>query len=114
MMNAHANKGFAARVGHALGTLVRFCLHDHRPVVRWAKRVSLLIVLLVVLVLNFTWLASASMSLLCMGLVGWALVRSDMKLVSVENKISLFDRENGYRDGLSGYGHYINGMRVDD
>ncbi|MCB2551752.1 hypothetical protein KQ767_16985, partial [Listeria monocytogenes] len=70
MMNAHANKGFAARVGHALGTLVRFCLPDHRPVVRWAKRVSLLIVLLVVLVLNFTWLASASMSLLCMGLVG--------------------------------------------
>ncbi len=73
-MNAHANKGFAARVGHTLGSLVRFCLHDRRPVVRWVKRVSLLVVLFVVFAQNFTWLASAFMSLLCMGLVGWALV----------------------------------------
>ncbi|HCF3030024.1 TPA: hypothetical protein NIB68_004426 [Pseudomonas aeruginosa] len=81
-MNAHANKGFAARVGHALGSLVRFCLHDRRPVVRWVKRVSLLVVLFVVFAQNFTWLASAFMSLLCMGLVGWALVEGDFSIVA--------------------------------
>ena len=40
-MNAHANKGFAARAGFGLGTFVRFCLHDRRPALRWVKRVSL-------------------------------------------------------------------------
>ncbi|HEJ5511580.1 TPA: hypothetical protein SMN97_006333, partial [Pseudomonas aeruginosa] len=60
-MNAHTNKGFASRVGFGLGTLVRFCLHDRRPVVRWVKRVSLLVVLFVIFAQNFTWMASAFM-----------------------------------------------------
>ncbi|MBM0728243.1 hypothetical protein JOY19_34890, partial [Pseudomonas aeruginosa] len=56
-MNAHANKGFAARVGYALGSIVRFFLHDRRPVLRWVKRVSLFVALFIILVQNFTWLA---------------------------------------------------------
>lgn len=74
-MNAHTNKGFASRVGFGLGTLVRFCLHDRRPVVRWVKRVSLLVVLFVIFAQNFTWMASAFMTLLSFGLIGWALVK---------------------------------------
>ncbi|MFP7789437.1 hypothetical protein ACLHUA_33590 [Pseudomonas aeruginosa] len=81
-MNAHANKGFAARVGYALGSIVRFFLHDRRPVLRWVKRVSLFVALFIILVQNFTWLASAFMSLLCMGLVGWALVKGDFSIVA--------------------------------
>ncbi|MCO3054603.1 hypothetical protein FA249_32895, partial [Pseudomonas aeruginosa] len=63
-MNAHANKGFAARVGYALGSIVRFFLHDRRPVLRWVKRVSLFVALFIILVQNFTWLASTFMTLL--------------------------------------------------
>ncbi|MCO4067678.1 hypothetical protein FA101_28385 [Pseudomonas aeruginosa] len=79
-MNAHANKGFASRVGYALGMLVRFCLHDRRPVMRWVKRVSLLVVLFVIFAQNFTWMASAFMTLLSFGLIGWALVKGDFSI----------------------------------
>lgn len=79
-MNAHANKGFAARVGHALGSLVRFCLHDRRPVVRWVKRVSLLVVLFVIFAHNFTWLATTFMALLSFGLIGVVLVKGDFSI----------------------------------
>ncbi|WP_240458538.1 hypothetical protein [Pseudomonas aeruginosa] len=57
------------------------------------------------------------MTLMSFGLIGFALVKGDVKLMSAnrdEDKASLFDHDNGYRDGLSGYGHYINGMRVDE
>ncbi|MGV8259666.1 hypothetical protein [Pseudomonas aeruginosa] len=116
-MDAHANKGFASRIGFGLGTLVRFCLHDRRPAVRWVKRTCLVVVLFVIFAQNFTWLASAFMTLMSFGLIGFALVKGDVKLMSAnrdEDKASLFDHDNGYRDGLSGYGHYINGMRVDE
>ncbi|MEG6978744.1 hypothetical protein V1965_32985 [Pseudomonas aeruginosa] len=79
-MNAHTNKGIASRVGFGLGTLVRFCLHDRRPVVRWVKRVSLLVVLFVIFAQNFTWMASAFMTLLSFGLIGWALVKGDFSI----------------------------------
>ncbi len=62
-------------------------------------------------------LVSAFMTLMSFGLIGFALVKGDVKLMSAnrdEDKASLFDHDNGYRDGLSGYGHYINGMRVDE
>lgn len=79
-MNAHANKGFAARVGYALGSIVRFFLHDRRPVLRWVKRVSLFVALFIILVQNFTWLASTFMTLLSFGLIGWALVKGDFSI----------------------------------
>ncbi|HEJ1200438.1 hypothetical protein GHU82_07840 [Pseudomonas aeruginosa] len=79
-MNAHANKGFAARAGFALGTFVRFFLHDRRPVVRWVKRVSLLVVLFVIFVQNFTWLASTFMTLLSFGLIRVVLVKGDFSI----------------------------------
>ncbi|WP_238943499.1 hypothetical protein [Pseudomonas sp. BDPW] len=63
-MNAHTNKGFASRIGFGLGTLVRFCLHDRRPAVRWVKRTCLVVVLFVIFAQNFTWLTSTFMSIL--------------------------------------------------
>ncbi|HHF0345247.1 TPA: hypothetical protein ACPH4X_006670 [Pseudomonas aeruginosa] len=81
-MNAHTNKGFASRVGFGLGMLVRFCLHDRRPVLRWIKRVSLFLVLFVVLVQNFTWLASGFLTLLSFGLIGLALVKGDFSIIA--------------------------------
>ncbi|EPS3496274.1 hypothetical protein ACV0PW_003355 [Pseudomonas aeruginosa] len=79
-MNAHANKGFAARVGYALGSIVRFFLHDRRPVLRWVKRVSLFVALFIILVQNFTWLASTFMTLLSFGLIGVVLVKGDLSI----------------------------------
>lgn len=79
-MNAHTNKGFASRVGFGLGTLVRFCLHDRRPVVRWVKRACLAVVLFVIFAQNFTWLASTFMTLLSFGLIGVVLVKGDFSI----------------------------------
>lgn len=113
-MNAHTNKGFASRVGFGLGTLVRFCLHDRRPVVRWVKRACLAVVLFVIFAQNFTWLASAFMSLLCMGLVGWALVKGDFSIVA-ESAEESEAREAPYgRDvfgcPLDAWGNRIDGL----
>ncbi|VZR93406.1 hypothetical protein PERCYII29_5056 [Pseudomonas aeruginosa] len=80
MMNAHTNKGFASRIGFGLGTLVRFCLHDRRPAVRWVKRTCLVVVLFVIFVQNFTWLASTFMTLLSFGLIGVVLVKGDLSI----------------------------------
>ncbi|MGV8534731.1 hypothetical protein [Pseudomonas aeruginosa] len=79
-MNAHTNKGFASRIGFGLGTLVRFCLHDRRPAVRWVKRTCLVVVLFVIFVQNFTWLASTFMTLLSFGLIGVVLVKGDLSI----------------------------------
>lgn len=57
------------------------------------------------------------MILMLFGLIGFVLVKGDVKLMLVncdEDKVSLFDYDNGYCDGLFGYGYYINGMCVDD
>ncbi|EPH0640865.1 hypothetical protein ACSYE6_30590 [Pseudomonas aeruginosa] len=108
-MNAHTNKGFASRVGFGLGMLVRFCLHDRRPTVRCVKRVSLLVVLFVVLVQNFTWLASAFMTLLSFGLMSLVLVKGNLDISKDNSQISY---GTGY--GPEGYGYYRAGRRVDD
>ncbi|AKE72078.1 TPA: hypothetical protein ACGJ7L_000937 [Pseudomonas aeruginosa] len=108
-MNAHTNKGIASRVGFGLGTLVRFCLHDRRPTVRCVKRVSLLVVLFVVLVQNFTWLASAFMTLLSFGLMSLVLVKGNLDISKDNSQISY---GTGY--GPEGYGYYRAGRRVDD
>ena len=81
-MDAHAHKGFASWIGFGLGTFVRFCLHDRRPVVRWVKRTCLVVVLFVILAQNFTWLASAFMTLMSFGLIGLVLVKGDLSLLS--------------------------------
>ena len=85
-MNARTNKDFASRVGHALGSLVRFCLHDRRPVMRWVKRVSLFLLAALLVSQNFMWLAGVSTTLLCVFLVGFALVKGDIS-VSKETPI---------------------------
>lgn len=108
-MNARTNKGIASRVGFGLGTLVRFCLHDRRPTVRCVKRVSLLVVLFVVLVQNFTWLASAFMTLLSFGLMSLVLVKGNLDISKDNSQISY---GTGY--GPEGYGYYRAGRRVDD
>ncbi|HEP7885655.1 TPA: DUF3742 family protein [Pseudomonas aeruginosa] len=108
-MNAHANKGFAARVGYALGSIVRFFLHDRRPVLRWVKRVSLFVALFIILVQNFTWLASAFMTLLSFGLMSLVLVKGNLDISKDNSQISY---GTGY--GPEGYGYYRAGRRVDD
>ncbi|HBO6056327.1 DUF3742 family protein [Pseudomonas aeruginosa] len=115
MMNAHANKGFASRVGYALGMLVRFCLHDRRPVVRWVKRTCLVVVLFVIFAQNFTWLASAFMTLMSFGLFGLLLVKggSNHSNSGITRENNNFLGSRGYRDGDFGYGYYVDGVRVD-
>ncbi|WP_423810916.1 hypothetical protein, partial [Pseudomonas aeruginosa] len=94
---------------YALGSIVRFFLHDRRPVLRWVKRVSLFVALFIILVQNFTWLASAFMTLLSFGLMSLVLVKGNLDISKDNSQISY---GTGY--GPEGYGYYRAGRRVDD
>ncbi|MCG0409277.1 hypothetical protein L4445_32415 [Pseudomonas aeruginosa] len=92
-----------------MGSIVRFFLHDRRPVLRWVKRVSLFVALFIILVQNFTWLASAFMTLLSFGLMSLVLVKGNLDISKDNSQISY---GTGY--GPEGYGYYRAGRRVDD
>ncbi|RCG88245.1 hypothetical protein CSB86_5911 [Pseudomonas aeruginosa] len=66
-------------------------------------------VLFVVLVQNFTWLASAFMTLLSFGLMSLVLVKGNLDISKDNSQISY---GTGY--GPEGYGYYRAGRRVDD
>ncbi|MGU1044163.1 hypothetical protein ACSEUJ_00840 [Pseudomonas aeruginosa] len=68
-MNAHANKGFASRVGYGLGTFVRYFLYDVRPVLAWVKRAAFFSVIALFLSFSFSWIASVLVSVLLVGMV---------------------------------------------
>lgn len=81
-MTAAAKYSIAFRLGRALGGVVRFCLHDRNPMLRWGKRVAGAAVFLTVVISSFSWLASSLLSLGCLGLVVLALVKGDFSFLS--------------------------------
>ncbi|MDF5957539.1 hypothetical protein P4110_30050 [Pseudomonas aeruginosa] len=66
-MNAHANKGFASRIGFGLGTFVRFLITDPKPLRRWVKRTLVSGTLLVLASQAFSWLLSGALTLIVLG-----------------------------------------------
>ena len=66
-------KGFASQLGFSLGSALRFFLADRNPLLRWVKRACFAVVLTLLLVKSFTWIAGAVLSLVCFGLVVLAL-----------------------------------------
>lgn len=66
-MDAHANKGFASRIGFGLGTFVRFLITDPKPLRRWVKRALVSGTLLVLASQAFSWLLSSALTLIVLG-----------------------------------------------
>ncbi|MFJ3121259.1 DUF3742 family protein [Pseudomonas protegens] len=118
-MNAQTSKGVANRLGYGLGLGVRFFLQDENPTLRWLKRAVFFILVGFVVAQAFTWLASAFLSVACVGLVAWALSKSDATQISVAMGNPTADDaapphqsqdDAMWRDGPEGWGYY----RADD
>ncbi|WP_430446296.1 MAG: hypothetical protein ACQZ2J_01960 [Pseudomonas piscis] len=98
-MTASATTTFAHRLGSALGTAARFCLHDRSPMVRWIKRAIVLVVLGAVLVNEFSWILSALLMMIPLGFGLFAFSKAGT------NKVDLFVKDKGApygRDGVMG------------
>lgn len=59
-MTTAAKRSIAFRLGRALGSVARFCMHDRNSKVRWVKRAVLAAISLVVLLNSLNWLASVA------------------------------------------------------
>lgn len=57
-MTAVVKHSIPFRLGRALGTVVRFCLHDRNPRVRWVKRVVIVTPLALLVASNIGWILS--------------------------------------------------------
>ncbi|HFH3883409.1 hypothetical protein [Pseudomonas aeruginosa] len=107
-MNAHANKGFASRIGFGLGTFVRFLITDPKPLRRWVKRTLVSGTLLVLASQACSWLLSGALTLIVLG--GAVLAFGGLPNGPRKENTSGY----GYEYGPQGYGHYVAGQRTDD
>ncbi|KES20041.1 MULTISPECIES: hypothetical protein [Pseudomonas] len=89
-------KGFASRLGFGVGRTLRFFMNDRKVGLRWVKRAFLVTALLVVLVNSFSWLLGSLLTVGCLGLALYALVRGDadvLKGVFSEDKDAPYGRD---------------------
>lgn len=74
-------------------------MHDRNVVLRWVKRAFLGAALLLVLVKAFSWLLGSLLTVGCLGLAVFALVKGDGGLLPRQAGL-------GWRYGPQGYGYY--------
>lgn len=91
-MTAAAQHSIAFRLGRGLGTVVRFSLHDRIPAVRWAKRIVVAAVLLLLLANSISWILSALLTGIYLTLGIYAFSKVDL----VANDVDFFKREESY------------------
>ena len=118
-MTTQTTQGFASRLGYGLGRCVRFFFHDQNPALRWVKRCALFILIAVLVAQTVTWFVSAFLSIVCFGLIIWALPKMDVAPGAAssdsqdpdEQYHPSHDEEDAmWRDGPDGWGYY----RADD
>ncbi len=63
-MTAVVKHSIPFRLGRALGTLARFCMHDRNPKVRWVKRVIFVGPLLFLVVSHVGWILSTILTVI--------------------------------------------------
>ncbi|WP_141679923.1 hypothetical protein [Pseudomonas protegens] len=105
-MTAAATTTFAHRLGSALGTAARFCLHDCNPMVRRIKRAVVLVVLGAVLVNSFSWILSTLLTTISLGIGLYAFSKIDTDSVDffTEDKATSESEDQQYRAPF--YGEY--------
>lgn len=104
--------GLANRLGYGIGRIIRFFLVDSNSLLRWAKRAVLLVLLTAVAVQFLSWFAGSVLSVISFGLILFVLAKGDLSPMTQVSECMRED-EDGYRYGLSGYGYYVNGTRID-
>jgi hypothetical protein len=107
-MTTQTSQGVAGRLGYGLGQVVRLVWFSQNRTVRWVKRLALI----ALAVYSWVWLAHAFMAVLTVGLILLALVKGDFSILK-DSRDKDINEDDGYRYGLFGYGHYLNGARTD-
>lgn len=86
-MTAAAKHSIAFRLGRAMGSVARFCLHDLNPTFRWVKRVVLAMVIALILANSISWLMSVLLTVISLALGLYALSKIDL------DKVELFSED---------------------
>lgn len=89
-------KGFASRLGFGVGRTLRFFMNDRNVGLRWVKRAFLVTALLVVLVNSFSWLLGSLLTIGCLGLALFALVKGDGSLLDGSAIAECSEAEDDY------------------
>ena len=110
-MTTQTSQGVASRLGYGLGQAVRLVWCSQSRTLRWVKRLAVALVLLYFSVGMFHWIASVFMGVLATVLILLAIVKGDFSIL--EGQRGAVESEDGFRYGLSGYGQYSNGARID-
>ncbi|WP_146189225.1 hypothetical protein [Pseudomonas protegens] len=105
------------RLGYMLGCLLGNILHSGNRLVRCTTRLILAGGFLLIVFAWGGWFLSALMSIITLGLVLFALIKGSASFLSLDHEIESVTeerwRDEGWREGDSGYGYYIDGNRID-
>ena len=110
-MTTQTSQGVASRLGYGLGQAARLVWCSQSRTLRWVKRLAVALVLLYFSAGMFHWIASVFMGVLATVLILLAIVKGDFSIL--EGQRGAVESEDGFRYGLSGYGQYSNGARID-
>lgn len=103
------------RLGRALGLVVRFCLHDRNPRIRWVKRIVIVIPLAFLFVSNISWILSTILTavLLVAGIYAFSKIDSDKLDFSAEDTQAPYGRDV-FGAPLNSWGQREDGLRLDE
>lgn len=114
-MSTADKHSIAFLVGRALGTVVRFCLHDRNPRVRWVKRIVTVIPLAFLFVSNISWILSTILTavLLVAGIYAFSKIDSDNLDFFTEDSQAPYGRDV-FGAPLNSWGQREDGLRLDE
>lgn len=81
-MTSTAKQSIAFNLGRAFGAVMRFCLFDKNPLVRWGKRGAVFIALALTLASSLSVIIGSFLSIGCVALVAWALSKGNPGLLA--------------------------------
>lgn len=114
-MTSAAKRSIAFRLGRALGTLARFCVHDRNPSLRWVKRVVVFSLIVVLLANSISWIISSMLTVGCFVLGIYAFSKVDLDQVDffAEDKDAPYGRDV-FGTPLNFWGKREDGLDLED
>lgn len=114
-MTSAASTTFAHRLGRSVGLVVRFCIHDRNPKIRWTKRVIFLGPLLFLVVGNISWILSTILTAISLvaGIYAFSKIDSDKIDFFAEDASAPYGRDV-FGSPLNSWGQREDGLRLDE
>lgn len=114
-MSTADKHSIAFLVGRALGTVVRFCLHDRNPRVRWVKRVVIVTPPALLVASNISWILSTIFTaiMLVVGIYAFSKIDSDKLDFFAEDSEAPYSRDV-FGAPLNSWGQREDGLRLDE